>query len=479
MNAFHFPDKKTRIVATIGPASRTPAQLEKLVQAGMNVARINFAHGDLDSHAEVIRDLRAVAERLATPVAIMGDLPGPKMRIGRLQEEPITLERDAPFTLHVGDALGDQTQATMDFDGLVQAVKPGDSIFLNDGYVQLKVTSVHDDAVETVVVVGGELRSHKGVNFPGIHLGISAFTVRDRELLAFAAAQGLDAVSQSFVSTADDLEEVRRAAEALDYAPMIIAKIERAAAVANIDLILQAADGIMVARGDLGVEIPIEEVAAVQKDIILRAKLAARPVITATQMLESMVHYRRPTRAEVSDVTNAILDGSDAVMLSGETAVGDYPDEAVAMMARIAHVAERIPATGMLSDALQAALKEQSVSLEDHVSVSAYLTVQTMEPDLIFAVTATGGTARRLARFHLPGWLVAFSPSHAICQRLQFVRGVYAVQVTERPGSWAALARRWVHMNGLDANLALLTEGGGTLRTSGATRLELIDLKRE
>ena len=217
----------------------------------------------------------------------------------------------------------------MDFEGLVRAVKPGDNIYLNDGYVQLCVERVTLDAVYTQVVAGGELRSNKGVNFPGIDLGISAFTPRDHELLAFAAAENLEAVSQSFVSGPEDIVAVRTAAQALGYDPLIIAKIERAAAVKHIDAILQVAQGIMVARGDLGVEIPVEEVAAAQKHIILRAKLAARPTITATQMLESMTHNRRPTRAEVSDVTNAILDGSDAVMLSGETAVGEYPDEAV------------------------------------------------------------------------------------------------------------------------------------------------------
>lgn len=452
--------------------------LEALVQAGMNVARINFAHGDLDGHRAVISELRTVAAALGRRIAIMGDLPGPKMRIGRLREEPIRLERGQRFGLQVGEGVGDQGRAFIDFERLVRVVKPGDQIFLNDGYVQLKVEGVHHDTVETTVEVGGELRSHKGVNFPGIDLGISAFTERDRELLAFAAQERLDAVSQSFVATADDLAAVRTAAHTLDYEPMVIAKIERASAVKNMDAILAAADGIMVARGDLGVEIPIEEVAAIQKEIILRAKLAAKPVITATQMLESMVHYRRPTRAEVSDVTNAILDGSDAVMLSGETAVGDYPSEAVAMMVRIAAVTERMPHQAMLAEVVELALKARTIELEDHVSLSTYFTAETMAPDIIFAVTATGGTARRMARFGLPGWIVAFSANESTCQRLQFVRGVYTVLVPERPASWAEYARKWVHEKGLEAKLAILTEGGGTLRTSGATRLEIIDLRR-
>lgn len=480
MTRLQFPEKKTRVVATIGPASRAPEMLEKLICAGMNVARINFAHGDLESHREVIADLRQVAARLDQRVAIMGDLPGPKMRIGKLAQEPITIHRGQTFTLYTGDGIGDQTHAYMEFDGLANTVKPGDNIFLNDGYILLKVQKVEGNAVETLVMAGGELRSHKGVNFPGIDLGISAFTAQDRAFLEFAAHEGIDAVSQSFVSTEDDITVVRNAARELNYAPMIIAKIERAGAVDRIDAILEVADGIMVARGDLGVEIPIEEVAAVQKDVIMRAKLAAKPVITATQMLESMVHYRRPTRAEVSDVTNAIIDGSDAVMLSGETAVGDFPDEAVAMMTRIARVAEQLPGASMISTVLLTALKGKSSSIEDHVSLSTFLTVETMEPDLIFAVTETGGTARRLARFHLPGWLVAFSRNEATCQRLQFVRGIYTVLApADRPSSSARFVRAWVHEHELNAHLAVLTEGGGTLRASGATRLELIDLDHD
>ena len=477
MTAFRFPAKKTRIVATIGPATSSPERLEQLIEAGLNVARINFAHGDLDGHRAVIQSLRSIARRMGRRVAVMGDLPGPKMRIGKLRTEPIYLVRGQPFTLRVGDDVGDQQGASMDFAGLARVVKPGDYIYLNDGYVQLRVERVDGDTVQTTVVAGGELRSHKGVNFPGIDLGISAFTEEDRDFLAFAAAQQLEAVSQSFVATAADLRELRKAAQALKYDPMVIAKFERAGALQQMDAILAEADGIMVARGDLGVEIPIEEVAAVQKEIIMRARRAAKPVITATQMLESMVHNRRPTRAEVSDVTNAILDGSDAVMLSGETAIGDYPVETVEMMARIARVAEGMARNGQLVRAMQDAADARSISLEDHVSLSMYLTAETMRPDLLFAVTATGGTARRLARFRLPEWLVAFSPDEATCQRLQFVSGIYTVHVPETPPSWADFARHWVQERQLDAGLGILTEGGGTLRSSGATRLEMIDLR--
>ncbi|MDQ1300449.1 MAG: pyruvate kinase, partial [Chloroflexota bacterium] len=314
--------KKTKIVATIGPATEAQASLESLIANGMNVARINFSHGDLAGHRRAIANVRAAAAACGQRVAIMGDLPGPKMRIGKLEREPVLLERGQPFIIEVGDFVGDAGRVSLPFAGLPQAVKPGDAIYINDGYIQLEVREVVGRQVRCVALVGGELRSRKGVNFPGIDLGITAFTAQDREFLRFAAEQGLDAVSQSFVQDGADLEAVRGAAAELGYAPFIIAKIERARAVDNLEQILDHADGIMVARGDLGVEIPFERIAVVQKQIIQRASLKSRPVITATHMLESMITNRRPTRAEVTDVANAIIDGTDCVMLSGETSIG-------------------------------------------------------------------------------------------------------------------------------------------------------------
>ena len=326
--------KKTKIVCTIGPASREVATLVEMMRSGMNVARINFAHGSYDEHRTAIANVRRAAAEVKRPIAIFGDLPGPKMRIGRLESEPIELIPGHSFTLQTGEIVGDQTRVSMDFDQLPAVVKPGDSIYMNDGYIQLRVEEVLADAVGCVVEVGGELRSHKGVNFPGIDLGISAFTEQDREFLAFAAEQELDAVSQSFVQNADDIFAVRQAAQELGYAPMVLAKIERRGAVENFAAIIDAADGVMVARGDLGVEMPIEQIPALQKKLVRQANEVGKPVITATQMLESMTQYRQPTRAEVTDVANAILDGTDCVMLSGETAIGAHPVATVDMMAR-------------------------------------------------------------------------------------------------------------------------------------------------
>ena len=328
-------ENKTKIVCTIGPASESQEVMEKMLQAGMNVARLNFSHGDYESHGEVIAKLRAASRATGKRLAIMADLSGPKMRIGMLKEEPIQLKPGDPFTLTTEDIEGNRALASVSFDRLPQAVNPGDTLYLNDGYIQLEVQKVEGHNVHCGVLVGGELRSRKGLNLPDIDLGISAFTPRDHECLKFALEQGVDAVSQSFVESANDIEAVRSAAKALGHDTFIIAKIERSRAKDNLDGILDASDGIMVARGDLGVEIPIEKIALAQKHLMHLANLRGKPVITATQMLESMTTNRRPTRAEATDVANAILDGTDCVMLSGESAMGEYPVDAVAMLAKV------------------------------------------------------------------------------------------------------------------------------------------------
>ena len=339
MNAA-LPVHKTKIVATIGPASESPEMLVRLIRAGMDVARLNFSHGTPSEHAQAIRRIRDAARETGRRVAIMADLPGPKLRLGKIDPEPIQLLPGAHFTLTSEDIVGNAQRASTTFQQLPRVVKPGDRIFLNDGLVQLVVDRVAGNDVECTVVVGGELRSRKGLNLPGVDLGISAFTENDRACLEFALEHGVDAVSQSFVERAADIHAVRTAAAKMGRQPFIIAKIERADALAHFDEILAATDGIMIARGDLGVEVPIEEIAYIQKQLIAKTNLAGQPVITATQMLESMVSSRLPTRAEATDVANAILDGTDCVMLSGESAVGKFPEEAVTMLAKIAAFTE-------------------------------------------------------------------------------------------------------------------------------------------
>lgn len=472
-----LPNKKTKIICTIGPASQEVTMLEQLIKNGMNVARINFAHGDYATHTRTIANVRQAAAATGQRVAIMGDLPGPKMRIGQLAMEPVILERGQPFMLQTEPTLGDQFHASLDFTTLTNVFKPGDRIYMNDGYLELEVQEVVAKAIHCTVLVGGELRSRKGVNFPGIDLGINAFTDQDRELLAFCAEQQVDAVSQSFVQGPEDIKAVRDAAVSLGYQPFVIAKLERVEAVKNLDAILQVVDGIMVARGDLGVEIPIEEVAIVQKQMIRQANRYGKPVITATHMLESMIDNRRPTRAEATDVANAILDGTDCVMLSGETAIGSFPDETVAVMARIAQVAE---AQGTVNDAIEALItaegNHRDLSLEDRTALGVYHSARELEPAIIFTPTNTGATARRLARFKLPTWIVAFSIREATCQQLQFSYGVYPVHVVEFPGSWENFARDWCMQQRVTGQLALLTEGTSQIRAGGTTRISILYL---
>ena len=335
-----LPPNKTKIVCTIGPASRARDVMEKLLLAGMNIARLNFSHGDFSGHREVIEDLRAAAMTTGRRLAIMADLPGPKIRIGQFDTEPIDLNPGDHFSLTTEDIVGNAKRVSVTFTRLPQVVKPGDTLYLNDGLIQVEVDQVQGNDVHCRVVVGGELRSRKGLNLPGIDLGISAFTEHDHLCMKFALESGVDAVSQSFVENAADIQAVRDAAAALGYRPFIIAKIERARALNHLDDIIAATDAIMIARGDLGVELPIEEIPVVQKQIMRKANMWAKPVITATQMLESMTTNRRPTRAEATDVANAILDGTDAVMLSGESAMGQYPVDSAAMLTRIAAAIE-------------------------------------------------------------------------------------------------------------------------------------------
>ena len=336
----NLPDHKTKIVCTLGPATESLETLERMLKAGMDVARLNFSHGDFDSHRRMVEALRTASQRTGKRVAIMADLPGPKIRIGRLAEEPITVGQESVLVLTTENIIGNAGRISVNFPDLPKVVKKGDTLFLNDGFIQLEALQIEKNNIRCRVVVGGELRSGKGLNFPGIQLGISAFTENDRRCLEFALKLGVDAVSQSFVETADDIASVRSAAAEMGHAPFLIAKIERAQALEHIQDILESTDGIMIGRGDLGVEIPIERIAVVQKQLMRMANRAGKPAITATHMLESMTHNSRPTRAEATDVANAILDGTDCVMLSGESAMGRFPVESVAMLSKIAASAE-------------------------------------------------------------------------------------------------------------------------------------------
>jgi pyruvate kinase len=472
-----LPNHKTKIVCTIGPASESREVMEQMIRAGMNVARLNFSHGDFSSHEKTIKNLRAVSQSMGKRLAIMADLSGPKMRIGKIDPEPVDLSSGDPFTLTTEEITGDKTRASVSFDRLPQAVKPGDTLFLNDGYIQLEVTGVKGKDVLCTVRVGGELRSRKGLNLPGIDLGIRAFTQRDHECLKFAVENGVDAVSQSFVESAADIEAVRKAAADLGHHPFIIAKIERSRALANIDGILDAADGIMIARGDLGVEVPIEEIAIVQKRLMRLANMRAKPVITATQMLESMTDNRRPTRAEATDVANAILDGSDCVMLSGESAMGKFPVDAVTMLAKIAASVEARRPTIAVKELYRGIDIAGKLRPEHLIAIGVEACLEYESPAAVFVPTHSGTSARSIARFRFPVWTIAVSSQMSTCQALQFSSGVYPLHEPEHPEQWKDYVKRCLSEFGLAGKFAVLTEGPSAKHPEANNRMEIIDLR--
>ena len=467
-----MPNHKTKIVATIGPASESPTILRQMICAGMNVARLNFSHGEFGIHRRVIRNIRAAEKVTGQRVAIMADLSGPKMRIGNLGAEKIQLNPGDRFTLTTDDIVGNQRRVSVNFAKLPEVVKPGDRLSLNDGYIQLEVTGVTGADVACVVKVGGELRSRKGLNLPGVDLGLSAFTERDRECLEFALENGVDAVSQSFVESAADLNAVRAAAQRCGRQPFVIAKIERSRALDRLDEILDASDGIMIARGDLGVEVPIERIAIVQKDIMRRASLRAKPVITATQMLESMTTYRLPTRAEATDVSNAILDGTDCVMLSGESAMGAFPVEAVAMLARIAAAVEPTRRRISVEEKFAGVDVTRLVRPKHLIAVSIEASLKYLQPAVVVVPSVTGATARGLASLHLPTPVVAVSADGKTCQDLLFSYGVVSARERKPPASWPKYVKNWVRQHGLAGEFAILTKRPA----AGHHQMEIIEL---
>ena len=474
-----LPDHKTKIVCTIGTASDSPQVMEEMIRAGMNVARLNFSHGDFAGHRRVIENLRAAARAAGRRLAILADLPGPKIRIGQFSREPVELKAGDLFILTTEAIAGNAERVGVSFSTLPQSVKAGDMIFLNDGFIQLEVLTIRGKEVSCRVIVGGELRSRKGLNLPGIDLGITAFTDHDRSCLQFALDNGVDAVSQSFVESAQDLIAVRQAAASFGFTPFIIAKIERSRALARMDEILEAADGIMIARGDLGVEIPIEQIALVQKQLMRKANLLGKPVITATQMLQSMTANRRPTRAEATDVANAILDGTDCVMLSEESAMGKYPVEAVAMLAKIAATIEPYRSAGTVRETLLGIGLKGPMSLTDLIALSVETTLERISPAAVIVPTHSGAMARSIARFRPPVWITAVSSLEPTCQRLQFSYGVYPVCQPDHPDDWNGYARKWLEEHEVRGNLVVLTEGPSAKHPRANNRMEIIDLSKK
>ena len=420
--------RRTKIVCTIGPASGSPSTIEDLIQAGMNVARLNFSHGTHKEHAGYIQAIRETALKLNIPVAILQDLSGPRIRTGILKKKEVQLKEEASFTLTTRKVTGNEHQVSVNLPGLPEGMKLGDVIFLDGGAIELKVVDTTPTDVVCSVIVGGILGWEKGINVPGTNLKLPSFTDKDSDDLIFGIKQGVDFVALSFVRGAEDVLQVRRLLNERGADTPIIAKIEKWEACENLDEIMAAADGLMVARGDLGVEIPPERIPLVQKDIIRRCNHAGKPVITATQMLESMVHSPFPTRAEVTDVANSIFDGTDAIMLSGETAVGNYPVEAVKMMTQIARETEAaLPYTKLLLDK-GADLEPQT---DDAISYSACHIAHQLGAVAIVAFTTSGSTARRVAKYRPGVPILATTPNSHVMKRLLLFWGVYPYEVAK------------------------------------------------
>ncbi len=422
------PPKRTKIVATVGPASRDPAMLRALFLAGVNVVRLNFSHGTHEEHAATIADVRRVARELGLHVAVLQDLPGPKVRTGAFADGTVAvrLESGKPFTLTTEQVPGDAEHVSVSYAGLAHDVEIGKRVYLADGSIALRVTAVDGANVRTVVETGGELRERQGINYPDGTFELDAVTDRDLEHLDFGIAQGVDWVAVSFVRTAQDVWRVKaRIGEANATIP-VIAKIEKHEALEHIDDILLVADAIMVARGDLGIEIPLEEVPMTQKDLIARANHVSKPVITATQMLESMTASPRPTRAEATDVANAILDGTDAVMLSGETARGAYPLEAVRVMATIAQQVEsRYPFKEIRRRrASDYGHIETDEDIGHAIAQAAVGSADALGLRLIVTGTTTGNTARHISSFRPRARIVALTPLDTVARRMAVVWGV-------------------------------------------------------
>src|SRR5213594_4510366 len=416
--------RRTKIVCTIGPASSSTAELDRLAAAGLDVARLNFSHGTHEEHAEVIRRIREGEARWGRPVAILQDLQGPKIRLGTFGPgggARVDLEPGRTFTLYARPVEGTAERASLTHPEYLKDLRSGDEIWMDDGMIQLRVEAVSPDEVRCRVVVGGRVSDHKGLSLPRITLPVSCLTPKDRDDLRFGLRQGVDFVAVSFVRSADDIEEVRSflRAEAAGDLP-IVAKLERHEILGNLPGILNKVDAVMVARGDLGVDVPIEDVPHIQKEIIRQARGAKVPVIVATQMLESMVTHIRPTRAEVSDVTTAIFDGADAIMLSAETASGRYPHEAVAVMARIAERADG----AVLSLDRERRRRRPGASFPEAVSDAAATAAHVLSARAIVAFTESGFSARLISQARPDVPIIALTPFVEVRRRLALSWGV-------------------------------------------------------
>jgi len=417
--------RRSKIVCTLGPATESEAMIATLIDAGADVIRLNFSHGDCEGHGKAIERIRRIASRKGKSVAILQDLQGSKIRIGLLKEPSYQIKKGALFTLFGREVVGDCNGASTSHHGLYKRVDQHDLILLNDGQITLSVQKISGKDILCKVVEGGILAPHKGVNVPGKALGVSALTQKDWSDLKFGLDHGVDFVALSMVRSAKEIKAVKKFIQKEGKTVAVIAKLELSVAISNLDAIIATADGVMVARGDLGVDLPPEQVPLLQKEIIRRANIAQIPVITATQMLESMMTQSRPTRAEASDVANAVLDGTDAVMLSGETATGAHPIASVQIMDRIILAAEQQP---QITDTRITT----GLSVSEAVSKAACLLAREMNATAIVTSTLSGAAALRLSKYRPPVPIIAFTPYQEIAQRMSLYWGVFAHFIGEQ-----------------------------------------------
>ena len=462
--------RRAKIVATLGPASNSESVFRDLVRAGIDVVRLNFSHGTHEEKLELIQLIRRVSREEHKPLCILGDLQGPKIRTSKLQDhQPVMLKAGQRLRITPRDVPGTASLVGTTFKTLAENVELGSRILLSDGLIELRVHEVVGADVVCEIINGGMLGENKGINLPGIPVRVPSLTEKDSEDLEFALKHGVDAVAVSFVRTAEDVRLVRNRVAAYGGETWIIAKLEKPQAIEHLDSILQAADGIMVARGDLGVEVPPEKVPAIQKHIIRRARDYFKPVITATQMLESMIENPRPTRAEVSDVANAVYDGTDAVMLSGESAVGKYPIEAVSMMGRIVSEAER----HIKEDRLNEPLVRQTTHLSIAETICEATAHAADDLDLrgIALFTESGATARQLSKYHPTAPIYALSPVDITINRLNLLWGTTPVRCPKVNSTEALVdvAENMLEQHGYVRNREVIAIVAGTRTKSGST----------
>jgi pyruvate kinase len=431
--------RSAKIVATLGPASSSPERLRALFDAGVDVFRLNFSHGSHEQKRQLFEDIRRVEADTGRPIGILADLQGPKLRVGDFADGRVELAAGARFRLDLDPTPGDQRRAPLPHPEIFNAMRPGTELLLDDGKLRLKVTACGADFADTDILVGGILSDHKGVNVPQVVLPISAVTEKDRADLSFALEHGADWIALSFVQRPDDVAEARKL---IGNAAGLMVKLEKPAAISRLDEIIELSDALMVARGDLGVEMPPEDVPSVQKQIIHACRIAGKPVIVATQMLESMVGAPTPTRAEASDVATAVYEGADAVMLSAETAVGQYPVEAVAMMDRIAR---RVQADPLYFATLDASRLPPEHTNPDAISAAACQVAATVGAAAIVSFTSSGATAMRAARERPAVPILALTPSLATARRLALLWGAHCVHLPDIR-SFADMVQKAVRM---------------------------------